>query len=107
MTEYTYANTGFVEDVVREIILKLDSMENVIWYCDDTERQECIHNHNAYSCEEKSKQPGILTVENKKIIYVHTGVWPTPSPKLRMLTLRDMNSLITSSKAALITNDTT
>ena len=30
MTEHTYANPRFVEDVVREIVLKLDTIENVI-----------------------------------------------------------------------------
>ena len=55
MTEHAYTNPRFVEDVVREIAVKLDRMENVIWYCIEAESQESIHNHNAYACVEKSK----------------------------------------------------
>lgn len=55
MTEHAYTNPRFVEDVVREIAIKLNRMDNVTWYCIEAESQESIHNHNAYACVEKSK----------------------------------------------------
>ncbi len=49
VTERAYDNPVFVEDLVRNIALKL----NVTWYKVEAENQESIHNHNAYACIEK------------------------------------------------------
>ena len=55
VTEHSYSNPKFVEDVVREVAVKLDSMENITWYCVEADSQESIHNHNAYARVEKKK----------------------------------------------------
>ena len=55
VTERAYDNPMFVEDVVREVARKLDSLDRVAWYVVEAESQESIHNHNAYARVEKSK----------------------------------------------------
>jgi len=55
VTEHAYENPMFVEDIVREIAVKLDAMERVTWYLAEAESQESIHNHNAYARVEKNK----------------------------------------------------
>jgi len=55
VTEYAYEHPMFVEDVVREVAMKLDRMEKVTWYSVEAESQESIHNHNAYARLEKRK----------------------------------------------------
>lgn len=55
VTEHAYIHPKFVEDIAREIALKLDRMKNVTWYCIEADSQESIHNHNAYARVEKSK----------------------------------------------------
>lgn len=56
VTERAYANPMFVEDVVREIALKLDRDDNFTWYAVDSENFESIHNHSAYAYIEKDKR---------------------------------------------------
>ena len=55
VTEQAFSNPKFVEDVVREIAVKLNKMDNVTWYCIEADSQESIHNHNVYARVEKSK----------------------------------------------------
>lgn len=55
VTEQAYNNPKFVEDVVREIAMKLDNVEEVTWYSVEADSQESIHNHNAYALVEKTK----------------------------------------------------
>jgi GTP cyclohydrolase I len=57
ITEKAYDNPMFVEDVVRNIALKLNSHPNIIWFSVESENLESIHNHNAYACVEKSPSP--------------------------------------------------
>jgi GTP cyclohydrolase IB len=53
VTERAYDNPVFVEDLVRNIALKLNAHPDVTWYKVEAENQESIHNHNAYACIEK------------------------------------------------------
>jgi GTP cyclohydrolase I len=55
VTEYAYEHPMFVEDVVREVAMKLDLMEKVTWYRIEAESQESIHTHNSYAMLEKKK----------------------------------------------------
>ncbi|MDD2230877.1 MAG: GTP cyclohydrolase FolE2 [Candidatus Cloacimonetes bacterium] len=49
VTEKAYANPKFVEDIVREITLKLDSDERITGFFVESENAESIHLHNAYA----------------------------------------------------------
>ena len=53
VTERAYDNPVFVEDLVRNVALKLKAHPDVTWYRVEAENQESIHNHNAYACIEK------------------------------------------------------
>ena len=53
VTERAYDNPVFVEDLVRNIALKLNAHPDVTWYKVEAENHESIHNHNAYACIEK------------------------------------------------------
>ncbi|MBN2505394.1 MAG: GTP cyclohydrolase I FolE2 [Verrucomicrobia bacterium] len=49
VTERAYHNPAFVEDVVRNVALKLNAHPDVTWYKVTAENAESIHNHNAYA----------------------------------------------------------
>lgn len=53
VTERAYDNPVFVEDLVRNVALKLNQHPDITWYKVEAENQESIHNHNAYACIEK------------------------------------------------------
>jgi GTP cyclohydrolase I len=53
ITEMAYDNPMFVEDVVRNIALKLNTHPNITWFSVESENLESIHNHNAYARVEK------------------------------------------------------
>jgi GTP cyclohydrolase I len=53
VTERAYENPVFVEDLVRNVALRLNAAEEVTWYRVEAENFESIHNHNAYACIEK------------------------------------------------------
>ena len=53
VTERAYDNPVFVEDLVRNVAVKLNAHPDVTWYRVEAENQESIHNHNAYACIEK------------------------------------------------------
>ncbi|HRI11648.1 MAG TPA: GTP cyclohydrolase FolE2 [Verrucomicrobiota bacterium] len=53
VTERAYDNPVFVEDLVRNVALKLNQRRAVLWYKVEAENYESIHNHNAYACLEK------------------------------------------------------
>jgi GTP cyclohydrolase I len=55
VTERAYNNPMFVEDIVREIALRLDNDPNITWFAVESENFESIHNHNAYAYIEKHK----------------------------------------------------
>jgi len=53
VTERAYENPVFVEDLVRNVALRLNAHRLVTWYKVEAENFESIHNHNAYACIEK------------------------------------------------------
>ncbi len=53
VTEKSYENPKFVEDVVRDVATKLNVQKNILWYKVEVESFESIHNHDAYACVEK------------------------------------------------------
>ena len=53
VTERAYENPVFVEDLVRNVAVRLNADKRVNWYKVEAENFESIHNHNAYACIEK------------------------------------------------------
>jgi GTP cyclohydrolase I len=53
VTERAYENPVFVEDLVRNVALKLNAHPRVTWYKVEAENYESIHAHNAYASIEK------------------------------------------------------
>jgi GTP cyclohydrolase I len=53
VTERAYENPVFVEDLVRNVAVRLNAHPDVTWYKVEAENHESIHNHNAYACIEK------------------------------------------------------
>jgi GTP cyclohydrolase IB len=53
VTERAYDNPVFVEDLVRNVALKLKQRAEVTWFKVEAENHESIHNHNAYACIER------------------------------------------------------
>ena len=53
VTERAYENPVFVEDLVRNVVTKLNTNKDITWYKVEAENYESIHNHNAYACIEK------------------------------------------------------
>tara|TARA_Y100000385_G_scaffold95014_1_gene98281 strand:+ start:2390 stop:3181 length:792 start_codon:yes stop_codon:yes gene_type:complete len=49
VTERAYENPAFVEDIVRDIAVDLNSNQKVNYYCLESENFESIHNHSAYA----------------------------------------------------------
>jgi GTP cyclohydrolase I len=49
VTEAAYDNPKFVEDIVRDLALRLDADERITWYSINSENFESIHSHNAYA----------------------------------------------------------
>ena len=56
VTEDAYDNPKFVEDIVRDLALALDTEDRIIWYQVKSENFESIHNHNAYASVERMKK---------------------------------------------------
>lgn len=56
VTERAYDNPKFVEDMVRDIALKLNNDERIAAYTVESENFESIHNHSAYAMIEKDKE---------------------------------------------------
>jgi GTP cyclohydrolase I len=55
VTERAYQNPKFVEDMVRDIAVRLNQDERVRAYTVESENFESIHNHSAYALIEKDK----------------------------------------------------
>ena len=49
VTELAYDNPMFVEDMVRAVTEKLQSIPEIVWFRVECENQESIHNHSAYA----------------------------------------------------------
>ena len=55
VTETAYENPKFVEDVIRDIVSKLDSNKDINFYEVEMEAFESIHNHNAWAYQKCCK----------------------------------------------------
>jgi GTP cyclohydrolase IB len=49
VTEHSYGNPKFVEDIVRDIAGLLHQDDNITWFSVSAENFESIHNHSAYA----------------------------------------------------------
>ena len=49
VTEKAYENPKFVEDIIRDLALALNTEDRITWYSISSENFESIHNHNAYA----------------------------------------------------------
>lgn len=49
VTERAYENPVFVEDLVRNVVMRLKEVPHIEWYRVEAENFESIHNHNAYA----------------------------------------------------------
>jgi GTP cyclohydrolase I len=56
VTERAYDNPKFVEDIVRDVAVRLNNDERVRAYTVETENFESIHNHSAYAMIERDKE---------------------------------------------------
>ncbi len=55
VTERAYQNPKFVEDIVRDVAVRLNADERVRAYVVESENFESIHNHSAYALIERDK----------------------------------------------------
>jgi GTP cyclohydrolase I len=55
VTERAYDNPKFVEDMVRDVAVRLDADDRVLAYSVESENFESIHNHSAYAVVERVK----------------------------------------------------
>jgi GTP cyclohydrolase IB len=55
VTERAYDNPKFVEDMVRDVAMRLDSEPRISGYVVESENFESIHNHSAYALIERDK----------------------------------------------------
>lgn len=53
ITEHAYENPKFVEDLVRDVALRLNAEPRIGAYRAEVENFESIHNHSAYACIER------------------------------------------------------
>ena len=49
VTEKAFENPKFVEDIVRDVAMKLKQDDNITWFTVSAENFESIHNHSAYA----------------------------------------------------------
>lgn len=56
VTERAYDNPKFVEDMVRDVAVRLNEDERILAYVLESENFESIHNHSAYALIEHDKQ---------------------------------------------------
>ena len=56
VTERAYDNPKFVEDLVRDVALALESDDRVLAYTVESENFESIHNHSAYALIRSDKK---------------------------------------------------
>ncbi|MBI4126416.1 MAG: GTP cyclohydrolase I FolE2 [Deltaproteobacteria bacterium] len=56
VTEASYNNPKFVEDVVRDVAVAMNANDRISWFRVSTENFESIHNHSAYACIEQQKE---------------------------------------------------
>jgi GTP cyclohydrolase I len=56
VTERAYDNPKFVEDIVRDVAVRLNEDERILAYTVESENFESIHNHSAYAMVSRDKQ---------------------------------------------------
>lgn len=56
VTERAYENPKFVEDIVRDMAVRLNNDDRIVWYECFSENFESIHNHNAYAYITRDKR---------------------------------------------------
>ncbi len=56
VTERAYDNPKFVEDMVRDVAVRLNRDERIVAYVVESENFESIHNHSAYAMIERAKE---------------------------------------------------
>jgi GTP cyclohydrolase I len=56
VTERAYDNPKFVEDMVRDVAVRLNKEERIAAYVAESENFESIHNHSAYALIERDKE---------------------------------------------------
>jgi GTP cyclohydrolase IB len=59
VTERAYDNPKFVEDMVRDVAVRLNDDERILAYVVESENFESIHNHSAYALIEHEKPSGV------------------------------------------------
>jgi GTP cyclohydrolase IB len=60
VTERAYDNPKFVEDMVRDVAVRLNSEDRIGAYVVESENFESIHNHSAYALIERDKERSSL-----------------------------------------------
>ncbi|MCK4871849.1 MAG: GTP cyclohydrolase I FolE2 [Phycisphaerales bacterium] len=56
VTEDAFNNPKFVEDIVRDLAVRLEGEDRITWYAVSSKNFESIHNHNAYALITRDKQ---------------------------------------------------
>jgi GTP cyclohydrolase I len=59
VTERAYDNPKFVEDLVRDVAMRLNAEDRIRAYVVEAENFESIHNHSAYALIENDKEEGV------------------------------------------------
>ncbi|MEF3255661.1 MAG: GTP cyclohydrolase FolE2 [Deferribacterales bacterium] len=60
ITEKSYENPVFVEDIVRNVAFRLLNDDRVTWFEVSSENHESIHNHSAYAVIVRDKRESII-----------------------------------------------
>jgi len=56
VTEAAYDNPKFVEDILRDVVIRLRNEPRVRWFEVECESMESIHNHSAFACHVEDKR---------------------------------------------------
>jgi len=56
ITEHAYDNPVFVEDLVREVTIRIEALGIFPWFSVEAENMESIHLHEAYACIERGQK---------------------------------------------------
>lgn len=59
VTERAYENPKFVEDILRDLVLSLRTLEHLEWFEVECENYESIHNHSAYASHREVIERGL------------------------------------------------
>ncbi len=65
VTMQAFDNPAFVEDIVRNVALRLMDIKKVVWFNVNVENYESIHNHNAFACVEWQREEKGLRIKEK------------------------------------------